>query len=157
MKAKLTTKVITNATYHVAGEKKITAKATFSGKSYTATKTVKTAALPCPCAQFKDMPAVGTDEHAAIDWAFSHQPQVTAGTSKTKFSPTVTVTRAMAVTFLWRAAGCPEPKSSKNPFSDVTADKYFYKAVLWAVEKGITAGTSKTTFSRRSTQPSIVA
>ena len=83
----------------------------------------------------------------AVLWAVSADPQVTAGTSKTTFSPNDTCTRAQVVTFLWRAKGCPEPKSSNNPFSDVKEGEYYYKAVLWAVENEITAGTSKTTFS----------
>ncbi len=51
------------------------------------------------------------------------------------------------MTFLWKAACSPEPKSAASKFTDVTPDKYFYKAVLWAVEQGITGGTSATTFS----------
>ena len=51
------------------------------------------------------------------------------------------------MTFLWRAAGCPEPKASTNPFTDVSSDAYYYKAVLWAVEKGITKGTGDKTFN----------
>ena len=51
------------------------------------------------------------------------------------------------MTFLWRAAGSPAPKSSVNPFTDVSTSAYYYDAVLWAVERGITAGTSATTFS----------
>ena len=101
----------------------------------------------CPCAMFKDMPEYGTDEHAAIDWAYTHDPQITNGTSKTKFSPNKTVTRAQAATFLWRAAGCPTPKTTENPFTDVVEGEYYYEAVLWAVEEGITTGTSKTKFS----------
>ena len=101
----------------------------------------------CPCAMFTDMPEYGTDEHAAIDWAYTHDPQITNGTSKTKFSPNKTVTRAQAATFLWRAAGCPTPKTTENPFTDVVEGEYYYEAVLWAVEEGITTGTSKTKFS----------
>ena len=80
-------------------------------------------------------------------WAVNHDPQITAGTSATTFSPAATCTRGQVVTFLWRAAGCPEPQSTKNPFTDVKASDYFFKAVLWAAEKGITAGTSATTFA----------
>ena len=72
---------------------------------------------------------------------------VTTGTSATSFSPNNDCTRGQIVTFLWRAAGSPEPKSTNNPFTDVKADKFYYKAVLWAVENGITTGTSATTFS----------
>lgn len=80
-------------------------------------------------------------------WAVNHTPQITAGTSATTFSPAATCTRGQVVTFLWRAAGCPEPKSTSNPFTDVQSSDYFFKAVLWAAEKGVTAGTSATTFS----------
>ena len=80
-------------------------------------------------------------------WAVQHDPQITNGTSETTFSPAQPCTRAQMVTFLWRAAGCPEPKSAKNPFKDVKTKDYFCRAVLWAVEQGITNGTSETTFS----------
>lgn len=72
---------------------------------------------------------------------------VTSGTSATTFAPNVTCTRAQTVTFLWRATGSPEPTTTVNPFTDISADAYYYKAVLWAAEKGITAGTSATAFS----------
>ena len=83
----------------------------------------------------------------AVMWAYNSTPQVTAGTTATTFSPNATCTRAQVVTFLWRASGEPEPSSVSNPFTDVRPDQYFYKAVLWAVGKGITAGTTATTFS----------
>ena len=81
----------------------------------------------------------------AVLWAYGND--ITAGTSKTEFSPSNTCTRAQVVTFLWRAAGAPDPKTATNPFQDVREKDYFYKAVLWAVENGITSGTSKTRFS----------
>ncbi|MBR5283771.1 MAG: S-layer homology domain-containing protein, partial [Clostridia bacterium] len=80
----------------------------------------------------------------AVLWAV--EKNITNGTSATTFSPNATVTRAQAVTFLWRAAGSPAPQSTNNPFVDVKADAYYYNAVLWAVENGITKGTSATTF-----------
>ena len=80
----------------------------------------------------------------AVLWAA--QEGVTGGTSDTLFAPNAGCTRAQAVTFLWRAAGSPEPKSAAMPFTDVPAGSYFEKAVLWAVENGITKGTSDTTF-----------
>ena len=92
-----------------------------------------------------------TDVHAedyyydAVLWAA--QEGVTGGTSATTFDPDGSCTRAQAVTFLWRAAGSPEPKSAAMPLTDVPAGSYFEKAVLWAVENGITKGTSDTTFS----------
>ena len=55
------------------------------------------------------------------------------------------------VTFLWRAAGSPEPQSAENPFADVASNAYYADAVLWAVEQGITTGTSETTFSPNAT------
>ena len=87
----------------------------------------------------------GTYYYDAVYWAVEHG--ITNGTSTTTFSPERTVTRAEMVTFLWRAAGSPEPESSTNPFTDVTNGTYYYDAVLWAVEKGITNGTTATTFS----------
>ena len=75
----------------------------------------------------------------AVKWAV--EEGVTQGTGNGAFSPKSTVTRAEAVTFLWRAAGSPAPKTSASSFSDVTdQNAYYYKAVLWAVEQGITNG-----------------
>lgn len=87
----------------------------------------------------------------SIFWAINAEPQITNGTGKTTFSPNQGCTRGQAVTFLWRAMGEPEPESTTNPFTDVSAGSYYYKAVLWAVENGITNGTSKTTFSPNAT------
>lgn len=82
----------------------------------------------------------------AVAWALAKN--VTKGTSETEFSPDQACTRAQAVTFLWRAAGYPKPTSDFNPFEDVTdPSQYYYQAVLWAVEKGITTGTTQTLFS----------
>ena len=72
---------------------------------------------------------------------------ITTGTSATTFDPNGKCARAIVVTFLWRAAGSPEPTTTENPFTDVKESDFYYKAVLWAVEKGITTGTSATTFS----------
>ena len=72
---------------------------------------------------------------------------VTSGKTPTTFEPMAPCTRGQIMTFLWIALGRPEPASENNPFTDVSAGDYFYKPVLWAVEKGITAGTSATTFS----------
>lgn len=85
--------------------------------------------------------------YTPVLWAYYHNPQITSGTSDTTFSPNATCTRAQIVTFLWRAAGSPEPTTINNPFDDVKSDKYYYKAVLWAAETGVTSGTSDTTFS----------
>jgi uncharacterized repeat protein (TIGR02543 family) len=89
--------------------------------------------------------ADGAYYYDAVLWAV--EKGVTDGTTATTFAPDATCTRAQAVTFLWRASGSPEPASAKNAFTDVTADAYYYKAVLWAVEKGITKGTTDATFS----------
>ena len=78
-------------------------------------------------------------------WAVTNE--ITTGTSPITFSPDAPCTRAQVVTFLWRAEGKPEPKTADNPFYDVRESDYFYKAVLWAVEEGITKGTSDTSFS----------
>ena len=81
----------------------------------------------------------------AVAWAVDQN--ITTGTSDTTFSPEDYVTRGQAVTFLWRAMGQPEPVSTFNPFTDVSETDYFCKPILWAVEQGITTGTSATTFS----------
>ena len=81
----------------------------------------------------------------AVQWAVENG--ITSGTSATTFSPDQVCTRAQIVTFLWRAAGSPAPVSGQTPFEDVHADAYYYKAVQWAVENGITSGTSATTFA----------
>ena len=93
---------------------------------------------------FVDVPAGSYYEDAVI-WAV--EQGITKGTSDTMFSPDATCTRAQAVTFLWRAAGSPAAKSAVMPFTDVKAGSYYYDAVLWAVEQGITKGTSDTMFS----------
>ena len=77
-------------------------------------------------------------------WAV--EKSITSGTSATTFGSMQNCNRAAVVTFLWRAAGSPEPKSTKNPFVDVKSTDFFYKSVLWAVENGITAGLDATHF-----------
>lgn len=81
----------------------------------------------------------------AVQWAV--EKGITEGTSATTFSPGASCTRAQMVTFLWRAAGSPAPKSTVNPFTDVSASDYYYNAVLWAVENGITTGVSADRFA----------
>lgn len=81
----------------------------------------------------------------AVLWALDNH--VTGGKTATTFAPNAVCTRAQAVTFLWRAMGSPEPTSTVNPFTDVKPDAYYYKAVLWAVEKGVTGGVSATAFN----------
>ena len=118
---------------------KQTLTVTYQGK--TTTFEVEIIAVTVP---FRD---VDKDAYyaAAVDWAVSNE--ITNGTSDSTFSPDEGCTRAQVVTFLWRAAGKPAPASSTNPFSDVKPGAYYYNAVLWAVEKGITNGTSDSTFS----------
>ncbi len=81
----------------------------------------------------------------AVGWAYN--TGVTMGKSDTSFDPLGSCTRAEVVTFLWRAAGEPEPSSSENPFTDVPEGTWYTKAVLWAVEQGVTKGTSADAFS----------
>ena len=96
---------------------------------------------------FQDVPR-GEYYTEPVGWAL--RKGITNGTSSVDFSPMADCTRGQVVTFLWRAAGEPKPTSTRNPFSDVKPSDYYYNAVLWAVEKGITNGTSPTTFSPNS-------
>ena len=92
---------------------------------------------------FEDVP----EDSFYIDpvlWAV--EKGITTGATATTFNPNGECQRAAVVTFLWRAAGSPEPASTVNPFTDVTEADFFYKAVLWAVEKGITNGLTADTF-----------
>ena len=82
---------------------------------------------------------------AAVEWAVAKN--ITKGTAADTFAPNDTCTRGQIVTFLWRAAGEPKPSGTETPFTDVKQSDYWYNAVLWAVEQGITTGTSATTFS----------
>lgn len=93
---------------------------------------------------FVDVPS-GSYYYGAVLWAVKNN--ITTGTDAIHFSPDGICTRAQAVTFLWRAAGSPAPKSSAMPFIDVPAGSYYYDAVLWAVENGIAKGTSDAAFS----------
>ena len=96
---------------------------------------------------FSDVKA-GEYYEKAVKWAV--EQGVTNGTGKGKFSPEASCTRAQAVTFLWRAAGEPEPSKTVKSFSDVKKGSYYEKAVKWAVEQGITAGTGNGKFSPES-------
>ena len=93
---------------------------------------------------FVDVPE-GSYYEEAVDWAVKNG--ITTGTGSNYFMPDGICTRAQAVTFLWRVAGSPTPKTEAMPFEDVLDGSYYYEAVLWAVENGITVGTSATTFS----------
>lgn len=81
----------------------------------------------------------------AVRWA--NVNGVTQGTTQTTFSPSADVTRGQAVTFLWRAMGSPEPRTTECPFTDLSEGDFFYKPVLWAYENGITTGTSTDKYS----------
>ena len=95
---------------------------------------------------FTDVPE-GKYYYDAVYWAYNHDPRITAGSSDTTFSPNDPCTREQVVTFLWRANGEPEPTATESSFTDVPEGKYYTKAVLWAVEKEITAGATPTTFN----------
>lgn len=135
---------------YTADGEKITngGKGTFSYQSVPV-KVLDGAAVPAPpsptVAGFNDV--YESDYYAdAVVWA--KESGVTSGTSATTFSPGNTVTRAEAVTFLWRAAGSPQPTSTVSPFTDVTdTSAYYYDAVLWAAEQGITGGIGNNRFS----------
>ena len=94
--------------------------------------------------EFIDVPS-DSYFYEAVMWAVENG--VTTGISASRFDPNGICTRAQAVAFLWRASGSPEPKTNTMPFTDVNAGSYYYDAVLWAVENGITKGTSETRFS----------
>ncbi len=101
--------------------------------------------LPNP---FLDVPLA---QYYATPVLWAVERSITKGLSTTSFGPDAACTRGQIVTFLWRAAGEPEPKSSSNPFWDVPSEQYYYKAVLWAVENGITTGVGAGTFAPEST------
>ncbi len=96
-----------------------------------------------PAVQFTDVKS--TDYYAdAVGWAVENG--ITAGKGNNTFKPNDKCTRGEIVTFLWRSAGSPEPKTTVNPFKDVKEKDFYYKAVLWAVENDITAGKGEGTF-----------
>ena len=97
---------------------------------------------------FTDVPE-GAWFSESVQWAAERS--FTAGTSESTFSPNDTCTRAQIVTFLWRYCGSPEMNGAANPFNDVKESDYFYHAVLWAVEEGITNGTGGPAFSPNKT------
>ena len=104
--------------------------------------------VPAKYPGFVDAPA-GSYYYDAVLWAVENG--ITTGASASRFDPNGICTRAQAVTFLWRAAGSPEPETRTMPFTDVPVGSYYYDAVLWAAENGITKGTSDTTFSPNDT------
>ena len=96
--------------------------------------------------EFEDVSDVSQYYYHPVYWAVYHDPRITSGSDATHFGPKKTCTREQIVTFLWKAAGAPEPGTTECAFTDVTPGKYYYKAVLWAVEKGITGGVSADKF-----------
>lgn len=145
---------ITKELFDMLAEKgTVTAKSVSSSSSDSDSKPSK----PGNSSSGPLLPSLGDDElifrdvskydyyYNAVKWAL--KKGVTSGTGRYTFSPDAACTRAQTVTFLWRAAGCPKATAKTNPFTDVSTSDYFYEAVLWAVENGITNGTSSTTFS----------
>lgn len=115
----------------------------YEGKQYWSLRYIR---KNKPASGMPFLDVMESDYYASpISWAYENG--ITAGTSDITFSPEAPCTRGQVVTFLWRASGSPAPKSSKNPFRDVPAGAYYTSAVLWAVEKGLTNGTTPTTFS----------
>jgi uncharacterized repeat protein (TIGR02543 family) len=129
---KVTKRSETTYTFYMA-DSKVTVDASFIGDG----------AAEKPDARFDDVSA-NAYYADAVEWAVSKG--ITSGTSANTFNPDASCTRAQMVTFLWRANGSPKADRA-NPFTDVSAEAYYYDAVLWAVEQGITSGTSATTFS----------
>ena len=114
-----------------------------SGSSGGVAKDNVTVTPATPTVSFTDVPA-SAYYYDAVKWA--QEKGITGGIGNGLFGPNQPCTRAQIVTFLWRAAGSPEPKSMSS-FSDVSADSYYAKAVAWAVENGITTGTGDGKFS----------
>ena len=92
---------------------------------------------------FKDVKE-GKYYYKPVLWAYEHN--ITGGKTENTFGWRDECSRAQIVTFLWSAAGKPEPTLTENPFTDVSEDKYYYKAVLWAYENSITGGVTETSF-----------
>ena len=101
--------------------------------------------------RFDDVADEGAYYFAPVYWAYGHDPQITTGVSANAFKPENPCTRAQVVTFLWRAEGKPQPEGKDHPFSDVDPSQYYSEAVLWAVETGVTTGTSTSSFSPENT------
>lgn len=108
-------------------------------------ETYEYAPIPGPAAsKFSDVQEVAQYYYDPVIWATDKK--ITDGTGDGNFTPGGNCTRAQMVTFLWRAAGSPEPKNAENPFEDVSNNTWYTKAVQWAVENGITTGASDTKF-----------
>ena len=138
-----TSAVTKEATFYEEGE--IVYTATFENAAFA----VQTRAVATPKLEKPDNPFADVAESDyfcdAVLWAYNSG--VTTGLDATHFGPYATCTRGQIVTFLWRALGEPAPTITKNPFVDVNESDYYYKAVLWAYEKGVTTGTDATHFA----------
>ncbi len=121
-----------------------TAELTVRCGSYTKTVTVKVGTGVNPEIPFADVSG-GAVYYKAVLWAYENG--ITGGTDALHFSPNKPCTRAQVVTFLWRAAGCPQPKGESLPFTDVKSGSFCYKAVLWAYENGVTDGVDASHFA----------
>ena len=101
---------------------------------------------PEPPFRFDDVKDPSKFYFDPVYWAFESVPQITNGLTATTFGPDANCTRGQVVTFLWRAAGCPEPAKTETSFTDLKPGGFYVKAVAWAVEQGITNGLTATTF-----------
>ena len=128
----------------LGGETTVTVRTRELGQESVSMTEELTLELPLPMTPFDDVEE-GSFYHIPVLWAV--QNGITNGMSDTQFGSESPCNRAQVVTFLWRAAGKPEPQRTDNPFVDVEAGSFYEKAVLWAVEKGITNGTDDTHFS----------
>ena len=147
----ITVKTSCEANGHVWDSGVITQEPTATAdgvKTYTCTVcgATRTETVPKLSNPFTDV-TQGKFYYDPVLWAISQDPQITTGVTDTTFEPDRTCTRAHVVTFLWRANGCPNPTNMTSSFKDVKdTSKYYYKAVLWAAEKGITTGYADGTF-----------
>ena len=142
---------------YAVSDVKIDGKSIGAVKSYTFEKVSRTHTIEVVFMKASGTPqtgvfvdvVTGSYYEEAVAWAVKNG--ITQGIDSTHFFPNDICTRAQAVTFLWRAAGSPAPKTRTMPFTDVPEGSYYYDAVLWAVENGITQGTSDTTFDPNAT------
>lgn len=129
--------------FTIKGVSNGTAELTVRCGSYSKTVFVKVGTGVNSDNPFVDVSS-GAVYHNAVLWAYKND--ITGGTDAYHFSPYNDCTRGQVVTFLWRAAGCPSPRSTSNPFVDVKSGSYCYDAVMWAYQKGITGGVDATHF-----------
>ena len=120
-------------------------KSNFSKRIFAILLTVAMILTLVPTAFAFDDVEEGKYYSEAVDWAVEFG--ITNGISATEFGPNNSCTRGQVVTFIWRAYGQPEPTKTEHSFTDVSEEAFYYKAMLWAVENGITNGTSDTTFA----------